>query len=597
MDRKRDIPNTLKLKAEMKEEGELGCDDSPNPSPALNTKSQKANRRKFPVPKSRNKRKLENNSKRPRIVKDNKKNYPKNQGSYQNSRLLPRVMDNLQVLKNAIDIAMGNNVQGFQNNPRQTWENSRRDDYFDPMRDEFYDHSGRDDFANPRDDFDPRRDEFILPRDDFVLPRDDFDPRRDDFDPRDDFVHPREDFDPRRDDFVHPRDDFDPRRDDFVLPREYPDLPPITKNLGWENHSNEEFFIEGQPSTSSNLPIPQMNQQPFNCFPNSQTKKSDLPKSKSDHNSKYNNCMPNWKIPLEDPYWKPCFMKIPSKEMFRPGIFYIDQFLNLADKAQVKMRTFEDGTMMITRKGDTMVLKEPENSDNIGLNRCEMCSKKSHSIEQCLQVTCCLCKEPGHIGTRCPEPEKGDSCLACKGKDHNHSERGLCARTVYVLKNNRCCRQCGRGRHTAQTCRYVKCSLCEEAGHVGNDCPNQQIRPSVQEIPGELDDSVEAVLRCMICVRIGKSIYSAELNENTKFSQINPDSVRIEGYNGFSPSLRIPIKIGNIVHEINFLVNRELLMPISLGKETMKLFNIRVLMGDTQIGSGATVATFSLKKE
>lgn len=285
------------------------------------------------------------------------------------------------------------------------------------------------------------------------------------------------------------------------------------------------------------------------------------------------NLKATYRIPFDDPYWKPCFSKLPSAGAFQPGVFFIDQFIILSDYARVRVRTFDEGTVMVSRKGENIILKEPEDAKKVAMVRCEMCSKKNHSITRCPLIYCCLCKKKAHAGTLCTEPEKGDHCLACKDPGHNHNERALCARKVHFLKCSRSCQQCGARGHTVEKCKNISCCLCGEPGHIGNVCPKPTKKSEVQHLPNMRVQDSDAVLRCLICVKIGCFIYSAELNEKEKFSQINPQSVRLEGFDGFSPSLRLPIKVGASVHEVIFRVNNELLVPISLGKEAMNMFN------------------------
>lgn len=308
-------------------------------------------------------------------------------------------------------------------------------------------------------------------------------------------------------------------------------------------------------------------------------------KIKKDHGP----CKSTNQISLNDPYWKPCLAYSPDKNDFTPGTFYVDRFLLLSDQAEVRIRYFEDGTVCVSRKGQTIVLKEPEGvAEEEPFNRCEQCSMKIHTIQRCPQITCCCCEKKGHVGTICPEPESRKKCLACGEKEHNHNERASCARWVHSLKNVKACGQCGSRGHSESSCMQIRCSLCGTLGHIGNFCEKQARKPAhaLQVLPDtKNDESIEAVLRSLICVRIGNSIYSAELNENQDLSEINPTSVRIEGFNGFSPTLRLPIKVGTIVHEVSFRVNQNLLVPISLGKEAMRLFDIRVFVGETQINS------------
>lgn len=204
---------------------------------------------------------------------------------------------------------------------------------------------------------------------------------------------------------------------------------------------------------------------------------------------------------------------------FRPSNLQIDRFMSLADQALVRIRSFKDGTAI--KKGG-----EPETTKAASEQ-----SSSNHSVCDCAQITCCLCEKKEHVGTTCTETALGKFCLP--------------------------------NRHT----------------EIGNyEGPNLAISEKK-----ELDSFEDVVIRCLICVKIGKFIFSAELNENEKFSQINPTSVHVEGFNGCSPSLRLPVKIGASVHQIIFIVNKGLLVPISLGKEAMKLFNIRVFIGETPV--------------
>lgn len=287
---------------------------------------------------------------------------------------------------------------------------------------------------------------------------------------------------------------------------------------------------------------------------------------------------------MDDPYWLPCYENIPLPSAFGPGVFFIDQFVILSDNVRANLRFFDDGTIIVERRGETICLAKPE-SAFIAWRRCEQCTKNDHTIQSCPNVSCFLCGQKGHVGTSCKDPILGPFCLACRQKDHTHNQRAKCARLVYGPKMGRVCCLCGGRNHSVDNCRQSKCGLCGDSGHIGNACTKvlPPVLANAQYLPDQDLDSDEAVLQCMLQVKIGQYTYAAVCNDQDRFSEINPIHVRIKGFDGRNPAVRIPVRIGNIIHEVTFFVNGELPTPVSLGLDALHQFEIRIFIGEVQI--------------